>query len=53
MSNFRHFKALLKKNVISWKRNVCCSIFEIMCPLLLMIVMVWVRTKISISEVKG
>ncbi|KAL4478578.1 hypothetical protein ABPG74_006813 [Tetrahymena malaccensis] len=30
-----HLKALMKKNFILWKRNICCSIFEILLPFLL------------------
>ncbi|EAR81921.2 ABC transporter family protein (macronuclear) [Tetrahymena thermophila SB210] len=30
-----HLKALMKKNFILWKRNICCSIFEILLPFFL------------------
>ena len=39
----RHFKALSKKNWIVWKRNICGSICEIMCPLVLMALLAWTR----------
>jgi len=29
-----HLKALLKKNWILWRRNLCCSILEILIPVL-------------------
>ncbi|KAL4489354.1 hypothetical protein ABPG72_019009 [Tetrahymena utriculariae] len=31
----KHLKALMKKNFILWKRNICCSIFEILLPFFL------------------
>ena len=29
-----HLKALLRKNWLMWKRNTCCSIFEILVPII-------------------
>ena len=49
MSPIRHFKALLKKNIIVWKRNVCCSLCELMCPVFLMFIIVLIRIKIEPS----
>ena len=31
-----HLKALMSKNWILWKRNLCCSILEIVIPVLFM-----------------
>lgn len=36
MSNTKHLKALLIKNWILWKRSYCCSIMEILVPVIFM-----------------
>jgi hypothetical protein len=43
----RHFKALMRKNWINWKRTICGSIMECFCPVLLMLVIVWFRSEIT------
>ena len=43
----RHYKALMKKNFINWKRTPCGSICEIICPILLMLILVYARTQID------
>ena len=50
--SFRHLKALMRKNRINWVRTWKGSIFELICPALLMLLLVWVRTliKIEISD---
>ena len=47
MGSFRHFKALLRKNTIVWKRNICCSLCELMCPVFLMLIIVFIRIRIT------
>ena len=49
----RQFKALAKKNLINWKRRPCCSICEVICPALLMLLLVAIRGLIdkAIGEV--
>ena len=42
-----HLSALLKKNWILWRRNLCCSICEILLPTFLVIALIGVRTQIS------
>jgi hypothetical protein len=37
---FAHYKALMRKNWINWKRTPCGSISELLCPLFL-ISMLW------------
>ena len=48
-SRSRHYKALMKKNYINWKRTPCGSICEIVCPILLMLILVYARSQISPS----
>ena len=43
----RHYKALMKKNCINWKRTPCGSICEIVCPLMLMLILVYARSQID------
>ena len=43
----RHFKALMIKNYINWKRTPCGSICEILAPILLMLILVWARLEID------
>lgn len=47
MSTFRHSKALTKKNFYIWKRNPFCSACELFCPAALMLVIVYIRTRID------
>lgn len=46
-SQWRHFKALTRKNWISWKRNLAGSIVEIACPVLFMMVLLVLRQTIK------
>lgn len=48
---WRHFKALMRKNLINWKRQPVCAFFEIASPLVLMFVILYVRTKIPYIKV--
>ena len=43
----RHYKALMKKNCITWKRTPCGSICEILCPVILMFILVYARTQVD------
>ncbi|KAL4490757.1 hypothetical protein ABPG72_021811 [Tetrahymena utriculariae] len=43
----KHLKALMKKNYILWKRNMCCSIFEILLPFLLVLIFVVIRSEVN------
>jgi ATP-binding cassette subfamily A (ABC1) protein 3 len=52
MGAIRHFNALLRKNFIVWKRNVCCSLCELMCPVFLMLIIVFIRVRIAPSAVE-
>ena len=44
-ANARHYKALMKKNLINWKRTPCGSICEILCPLILILILWYARTQ--------
>jgi len=48
---FRHFKALMRKNFILWYRTPGCSIFEILAPIILMVILTVIRTKIKTTSV--
>ena len=50
-SSCRHWRALMRKNWINWKRRPKCSFFEILCPVLAMFVMVFMRHYIHTSTV--
>ena len=43
----RHYKALMKKNWYNWKRTPCGSVLEIICPILLMLILVYARSTID------
>ena len=43
MSAHRHFKALMRKNWINWKRTPFGSLIEVLCPSVLMLVLVYLR----------
>ena len=42
-TNARHYKALMKKNWINWRRTPCGSCCELICPILLMLVILNAR----------
>jgi hypothetical protein len=50
MSNTLQLRALLKKNVILMKRNICSTLCEILFPIILMLVLVAVRNLIKVEE---
>lgn len=43
----RHFKALMMKNYINWKRTPLGSLCEIIAPILLMFILVYARYEID------
>jgi hypothetical protein len=43
-TSFRHFRALSRKNVINWKRTPLGSVTEIICPVILMLILVYARS---------
>lgn len=47
--SYRHFKALMKKNTINWRRTWCGSCLECACPVLLMLILVWSRTAFDVT----
>lgn len=46
-----HFKALLKKNYIIWKRNLCCSISEVLIPILFAFIFIILRNGNPVEDV--
>jgi len=40
---YRHFKALMRKNLINWTRQPVCAVFEILSPILLMATIAVIR----------
>ena len=47
---FRHFWALSRKNAILWYRAPCCSAFEVLAPVILMIILTIIRMQIPTTE---
>lgn len=47
MSNWTHFKVLLKKNFITLKRNICFAIFFLLLPLVTMGIFTIVKALLS------
>ena len=48
---WRHFKALMRKNLINWKRQPVCAFFEIISPLVLMAVICLIRWQVPFTSV--
>ena len=48
---FRHFKALMRKNLILWVRSWGCSTFEIIAPAILMAALAIFRSKVPVTPV--
>ena len=48
---FRHFRALFKKNGLLWIRTPCCSAFEILAPMVMMIVLWIIRLQVPTTSV--
>ena len=48
---FRHFKALMRKNLMVWVRSWGCSTFEIIAPIILMVALCVFRTKVPVTPV--
>ena len=51
MTQNRHYKALMKKNWINWKRTLCASLTELLCPIVLMSLVALLRGVLESSEV--
>jgi hypothetical protein len=47
---FKHFFALMHKNWIIYKRNPFSAVCQFITPVLLMLIMVWLRTVITPKE---
>jgi ATP-binding cassette subfamily A (ABC1) protein 3 len=45
-----HLKALLKKNWILWKRNLCCSCCELLLPTLLIFALIGLRSAVDKTQ---
>ena len=45
-----HLKALLKKNWILWKRNLCCSCCELLLPTLLIFALIGLRSAVNKTQ---
>lgn len=50
---WRHFKALNRKNFISWTRTRVGSVGELVCPLLLMLLLVYLRLVMPRSRLEN
>ena len=50
---FTHYKALMKKNWINWKRTPLGSIFEILCPLILIGILLAVNTLFKAEKISA
>ena len=46
----RHFLALMRKNGIIWIRNPGCSSFEILAPIVLMVVLTIIRMQVPVTS---
>jgi len=49
----RHFNALMRKNFINWKREPCSAVCQLLTPGLLMLILVYVRSRIEPSSVNA
>lgn len=52
-TNLRHFKALMRKNFINWKRTPLGSVLELMLPAFLMLLLVFARQAIKPTTING
>ena len=48
-SGYRQWKALMRKNVINWKRQPGCAFCEICCPAVVMFLMVILRNVVEVE----
>ena len=51
-SSYQHFRALMRKNWIGWRRSCCLSCLEIMIPFIFMLFLFWIRSAIKVTDVK-
>jgi hypothetical protein len=49
-STCRHLMALSRKNYINWRRTIFGSVAEILCPILLMLILVWARLEVDVAD---
>ena len=49
-STCRHLMALSRKNYINWRRTIFGSVAEILCPILLMLILVWARMEVDVED---
>ena len=47
----RHYKALMRKNWIMWKRTWCSSICELLCPVALMVILTLARFAVKSEDI--
>ena len=47
MIDFKHTRALIKKNYLVWTRTPCISLVEILSPILICAILVYLRTQIE------
>jgi hypothetical protein len=40
----------MRKNFVNWKREGCSAICQLVCPGLMMLILVWIRTLITPTE---
>jgi len=52
-ASWRHFKALTKKNRINWSRTPLGSGLEVICPVILMLILVWARRIVVPEELNS
>ena len=53
MSFTSQFKALFKKNIIFWRRNLCCSLCELLFPIILLFLIVLVRRLVKDTAIEA
>jgi hypothetical protein len=44
--DYRHFKALMRKNIINWKRTPLGTTLEVLLPVLLMVALAIARRRV-------
>eukprot|EP00826_Nyctotherus_ovalis_P039400 TRINITY_DN3789_c0_g5_i3.p1 TRINITY_DN3789_c0_g5~~TRINITY_DN3789_c0_g5_i3.p1 ORF type:complete len:188 (+),score=64.49 TRINITY_DN3789_c0_g5_i3:118-681(+) len=53
MGSLRHISAILTKEWLYWRRNVCRSIVELLIPFLFMVLLVWAYSRIPTTMSDG
>lgn len=49
---YRQYKALIKKNYITWKRSFIASLIELILPMIFMYILVYIRKRLIIHTLK-